>query len=86
MIQISGDFFRQGRREWRSGIRKIVLLCFVVCWWGVMVVRLVRFYYLGCVVCFVVGVCLLSGLREPVTHSLGGRALSFSAWCEVPCG
>ena len=42
-----------------------------------MVVRVVRFYYECCVVCFVVGVCLLSGLREPVTHSLGGRALLF---------
>ena len=58
------------------GCQKKVLLSFVVCWWGVVVVRLVRFYYVGCVVCFVVGVCLLSGLREPVTHSLGGRALS----------
>ena len=43
----------------------------------VVVVRVVRFYYECCVVCFVVGVCLLSVLREPVTHSLGGRALLF---------
>ena len=77
MFHFSGDFFRQGRREWWFAFQKNVLLCFVVCWWGVVVVCVVRFYYLGCVVCFVVGVCLLSGLREPVTHSLGGRALSF---------
>ncbi len=74
-VSFPGGFLPVGRREWRIHFRKNVLLSFVVCWWVVVVVRLVRFYYLGCVVCFVVGVCLLSGLREPVTHSLGGRAL-----------
>ena len=76
MFHFSGDFYQQGRREWWFPFKK-KFVPFCVCWWVVVVVRVVRFYYECCVVCFVVGVCLLSGLREPVTHSLGGRALLF---------
>ena len=79
MFHFSGDFYEQGRREWRFRFKKNVgvFLCSFGVGWGVgglSVVCLRRGVVIVGSLCVWVVMVSVRG-AAPATHSLGGRAL-----------
>ena len=88
MIQISGDFFRQGRREWRFRFKKnvgVFLVSFGVGGVrGLPVVCLRRGVVIVGLLCVWVRMATVRG-AEPATHRLGvvGTFLSWVRWAST---